>query len=75
MHIVVVMGIFVILADIVDHLHILVIVSFESLSTCELHAESVLENQANVLAALGQSNEESWVETIFFADFLGWRLR
>jgi hypothetical protein len=53
MHIVVVMSLFVVLADIIDDLHVLIVISFEGVSACELHAEGMLQYKSDVFATLG----------------------
>lgn len=65
------MGFLVILANIVDHLHVLVVISLERVSTRKLQTEGVLKNEPDVLAALGEPDEEGGVEAVLLADFLG----
>jgi hypothetical protein len=45
------MGLFVVLADIVYNLHVLLIVAFEGLAALEVDAEHILQNESDVLAA------------------------
>jgi len=52
MHVVTVVSFFVVLTNVIDHLHILVVETFEDVFSNKLHAESVLEDQSDVLAAL-----------------------